>query len=146
MSSGDCEIRRATVGRSFSHKLTSSESIQERNLACLWCGKISGRQGRMPALPANSGIGERAQGCNSCGKDSIRWSHGTHLVSKASYLSQRMHPTGLTQQSMLPERQTSLPSTLPWCPSVKNTQNNLKNLNYSLEIYKLRKTNHQPKL
>ena len=127
MGSWHCEIHRATVGRSFSHKLTSGESIQERKLAHLLCGKISRSSFQLESLGENphrgnlrclecgkyfpgngewrvivpkSEVAEKAQECNSRGKDSEKWSHWTHLVSKDSHLSQQMHLTGFIQQFM----------------------------------------------
>lgn len=117
------------------------ENPQRGNLRCLECGKNS-RQLRMPAHHPNIRRSREGQGCNSCGKDSGKWSHWIHLVSKDSHFSQQMHLTGLIQQSMSPETQMSLPSTLSWCPSIKNTQNNVRILKHSLETHKCRKTCH----
>lgn len=91
------------MGRRFSHNLTSRESTEERNVACLKCGKISslnfrsdrshnerirtgvvsgvGTVGKAFQAMENAssmfqlGIGEKPQEYSSCGKDSGRRSH-----------------------------------------------------------------------
>lgn len=119
----------------FSNGVTLRESTQGQCQVFGMWEKLS-RQWRMLAPCAVSGVGKKTQGCKLCQKDSGRWSHWSHLVSKASHFNQHMHPTDLIRQSMSPERQTSLPFTLIWCLSIENAQNNLRILKCSLELYK----------
>ena len=163
MHSWDHEIHKATVGRSFIHELTSrgenlhfgsvgkspigiftgvTARIHRGAISGVWnVGKTPGNWECQLIMPTSGGA-EKAQGCNSCGEDSGKWLCWIHLVSKDSHFSQRMHLTGLIQQSMSSERQMCLPSTLPRCPSIKNTQNNVRILKHSLEVLKCRKTSH----